>query len=406
MKRFSLKNFFKKKYILTEALLATAFTMIATFLISFIPMRAEFIKAVKQGFLDFDIYDLYFSGRHLPNLQRDSTIVIVELGADRNAIADQLSVLKKYSPAVIGIDADFDQEGNSADNFKLQQAIIQLGDTVSLGYSASSGNPGAPASNPIYSHQSGSGYINYSDRDSFSVIREYKPFINVNNAQFPAFTTAIIAKYDRAKFEKLKKRNNKTEVINYTGNLESYTSLSIDEFINADTTQQLENIIKGKIVLLGYFVKNAPPVIEDLFFSPVNRQVSGKSFPDMYGVVIHANILTMVLSDDYIAQSSSFTSYFFAAIIIFLFLMYILRQYKEKGHPKHGKFLLIQFLLILIVLYVFLQVFNLLQVKVPLLPVMIALVLSLELLGVYKNIALWMHKKYQFKTVFAHKHII
>jgi CHASE2 domain-containing sensor protein len=364
------------------------------------------MKAIKQGFLDFDIYDLYFAGRHLPNLQRDSDIVIVEIGANRSDIAGQLNILKKYSPAVIGIDADFDQQGEPADNLMLEEAIRQLGNKVCLGYAASSGNPAVPSSKPIYNQQVNSGYINYSDKDSFSVIREYKPFIRLNRSEYPAFTSAIIAKYDPEKFRQLKKRKNKNEVINYTGNLESYTNLSADEFVNADTTGQLETIVGGKIVLLGYFVKNAPPVIEDLFFSPVNPHVSGKSFPDMYGVAIHANILTMLLHEDYITQASGFMSYLFAAMLIFLFLLYMLHQYREKGHPKHGKFLLIQFLLILLMLYVFLQVFNLLQVKVPLLPVMIALVLSLELLGVYKNIALWMHKKYQYKTVFAHKHII
>ena len=35
-----------------------------------------------------------------------------------------------------------------------------------------------------------------------------------------------------------------------------------------------------------------------------------------------------------------------------------------------------------------------------------AWLLCVELLGVYKNIALWLHKKYNYKTVFAHKHII
>src|SRR5215813_4821682 len=103
MKKFSFKGFFEKHYVFKEALFATFFTILITFLISFIPMRSEFIKAVKQGFLDFDIYDLYFSGRHLPDLQRHNDIVIIEIGEDRTMIADQLAILKKYSPAVVGI---------------------------------------------------------------------------------------------------------------------------------------------------------------------------------------------------------------------------------------------------------------------------------------------------------------
>src|SRR5205085_12579780 len=116
-----------------------------------------------------------------------------------------------------------------------------------------------------------------------------------------------------------------------------------------------------------------------------------------------ANILSMILNDDYTFQASDFTRYILACVIIFLFLYYMLSQYRLKPHPKHGKFLLIQFLLVILMLYLFLEVFNLFLIKVPLLPIMIALVLCVELLGVYKNIALWLHKKYNYKTVFAHK---
>ena len=405
-KKFSFRNSIEKRYVVTEALAATAFTLLVTFLISFIPMRSEFIKAVKQGFLDFDIYDLYFAGRHLPDLKKDSNIVIIELGVDRNTIADQLIKLKRCSPAIVGIDADFSQPGNAEDNRKLTSAIAELGDHVCLGYAGSTREEIGTGKGIIYSNHVNSGYINYSDKDSLSVIREYRPFIKSNGVRYPAFTSAIVSKYNNGTYRMLEKRNHSVEVINYTGNLESYVSLSMEEFINADTTGQLESIVNSKIVLLGYFVKDNPPVIEDLFFSPVNKRVSGKSFPDMHGVVIHANILSMVLNEDYISQPSGFVSYLCSILIIFLFLLFILHQYKLKGHPRHGIFLLIQFLLILLVLYLFLQVFNLFQVKIPLLPIMISLVLCLELLGVYKNIALWLHKKYEYRTVFAHKHII
>ncbi|MEI9807940.1 MAG: hypothetical protein WDO16_08755 [Bacteroidota bacterium] len=84
----------------------------------------------------------------------------------------------------------------------------------------------------------------------------------------------------------------------------------------------------------------------------------------------------------------------------------MLSQYKKRKHPSHGKFLLIQFLLIIVMMYVFLQVFYLFHLKIPLLPIMIMLVLCVELLGVYQAIALWLNKKIHFRTVFNHKHSV
>ena len=413
MKNFSVTDFMEKHYVLMESLLATLFTIIITYGVSFIPIKYEFSKAIRVDFLGFDIYDLYYSGKHLKNSQRDTDIVIIEIANDRDSIAGQINRIQKYAPKVIGIDAVFEKEGeDNAGDVKLIEAISKSNNIVlasRVDIDSVTGKVGFVNNffeDKTYSFNSG--YINFLG-NKFSVIRNYPPFYKADDSLYTAFSSAIVKVFSPEKFEKLKKRNNQTEIINYTGNLESYTNLSKEQLIDSDTTHQLDNLLHNKIVLLGYFVKESPQtplVIEDLHFSPVNERISGKTYPDMYGVMMHANILSMVLNQKYVSQAPEPVSYFLAAGIIFLFLLYMLVHYKKKQHPKHGKFLLIQFLLVLIMLYVFLQVFILFHIKIPLLPIMIALVLCVELLGVYKNIALWMHRKYHYKTVFAHKHII
>jgi CHASE2 domain-containing sensor protein len=411
MKKFSFSSFLNKYYVLKESLLATLLTLIITYVVSFIPIKFEFSKAIRQEFLGFDIYDLYYSGKNLKNTQRDTSIVLIEIEKTREAIADQVSLIRKYSPAVIGIDAVFDKEGDPLGNIKLLQAINQS-DNIIFASRADIDSTTRKIKFIKNFFDEGrrfeSGYINFLG-NQFSVIRNYPPFYQTADSVYLAFTSAIVNNFAPGKFEKLKKRNNRTEIINYRGNLEYYPNLSKEQLTESDTTGQLESLLAGKIVLLGYFVKESPTtplVIDDLHFSPLNVQLSGKSYPDMYGVVIHANILSMVLNGNYARQVSNRWSYFFATLLIFFFLFYMLSHYKKKQHPKHGKFLLIQFLLILLMMYIFLQVFARFQIKVPLLPIMIALVLCVELLGVYKNIALWLHKKYKYKTVFTHKHII
>jgi hypothetical protein len=120
----------KRFYLLKESLLATVMILIITFSISYIPIKFEFTKPIRQGFLGFDIYDLYYSGKHLKNTTRDTNIVIVEIGNDRATIADQIILIQKYSPAVIGIDAIFDKEGEPLENIKLLQAIQQSNNII------------------------------------------------------------------------------------------------------------------------------------------------------------------------------------------------------------------------------------------------------------------------------------
>ena len=54
--------------------------------------------------------------------------------------------------------------------------------------------------------------------------------------------------------------------------------------------------IREKIVLVGIMGPNTKTLsTEDVYFTPMNKKYIGRSNPDMYGVVVHANIISMVL---------------------------------------------------------------------------------------------------------------
>jgi CHASE2 domain-containing sensor protein len=382
---------------------ATVVTLVITFVVSFIPFKFEFTKAIRQEFLGFDIYDLYYSGNHIKNTTRDTSIVLVEVGDDRAAIAGQISIIRKYSPAVLGVDVTFKQPGDTIPDALLVQALTRPDSIVFASEYTNTTKDIYVFKGNFFDEKDSrhqSGYINFLGTE-FSVVRNYPPFIEQDGTAYPAFSSAIIKKFSPEKYDELKKRHRETEIIDYRGNLETYTTISKQQLPYLDKSGQLKSLFEGKIVLLGYFVKKGEPlVLDDLHFSPLNEQVAGKSFPDIYGVAIHANILSMILSGSYASQASELFAYLMAAIIVFFFLWYLLSKYKKSPHPNHGWFLLLQFIIIVIMLYVFLQVFNLLHIKVPLLPIMVGLVLSVELLGVYKWIALWLNRKYNYTTVF------
>jgi len=395
-----------KIHYIKEAIVAAAIILGFTGLVSLLPLKFEFLKAIRQDVYGFDIYDLYYTEKNIQSTLRDNNIVVIQIADDRNSIADQINIIEKYHPAVIGIDAYFDRSRDTAD-IKFLKAIENKDNLVfGVRLDTLKSNPGDLIfkrnffDTGINSYKSG--YINFVGNE-FSVIRNYPPFLKLDGKEQLAFTSRIIQLYSPGRFDTLKNRKRPEEIINYSGNTEIYTCITKEELLEYDSTGQLSELFKNKIILVGYFIKYPPFVLNDLHFSPLNAQFAGKSFPDIYGVVIHANILSMILSGDYAKMASNSTAYLFAYLFTFLFLLYVIYLHSKKNHPAHAKILLIQFLLVLMVLYLFLQVYNLFLWKVPLLPLLISLVLCIELLGIYKIIALWLHKKTGYKTVFAHK---
>ena len=388
-----------------EALIAAAIIIIITSLISFLPLKFEFLKAIRQDVYGFDIYDLYYTGKNKNSVARDTNIILVQIADEREKIADQINIIRKYNPSVIGIDAVFENKKDSSGDFKFLQSFKNANNIIFATRLENENHQLTLRHNffETVNFRDQSGYINFVG-SKYSVVRTYAPFLKFNRDEQFAFTSRIAQLFSPDKFDKLKSRKHAEEIINYTGNTERYTSITKEELIEYDMKNQLSELFKNKIILLGYFIKYPPLfVLDDLHFSPLNDQFAGKSFPDMYGVVIQANILSMILDRNYAKLASKTTSYLFAFLITFLFLLYVIYLHSKKNHPTHAKILLIQFLLILFVLYFFLQVYNLFLWKVPLLPVLISLVLCIELLGIYKIIALWLHKKIGYKTVFTHK---
>src|SRR5436189_6422213 len=96
-----------KTQVLKESVIATIILLIATYLISFIPWSEEYGKALHQGFADFDIYDLYYSGKNKQNTTRDTNIILVQIDTGRANIAQQIELLGNCDPKIIAIDAFF-----------------------------------------------------------------------------------------------------------------------------------------------------------------------------------------------------------------------------------------------------------------------------------------------------------
>jgi len=317
---------------------------------------------VSQALGEFELTDYAFSNLR-PDPTVDQRIVLVNIGhVTRREVANQLNIIRQYKPKVIGIDGFFDCEGGLRDSVNCPELLDTLGNLLLTDAIKEAGNvvlvtkllqKTATANNPdnIDFYDS----IEYSDaapfaRNAFAnfptnadyqedvkLCRSFIPRLKVNGRYENSFAVEMARLYDSAKTKKLFDRGNDEEIVNYRGNVEltniklknlqnkdfgttnfrlMFYALDIDQLLNGEFDPEL---LKDRIVIMGYLGNYfGDPAWEDKYFTPLNKKVAGRANPDMFGVVVHANILAMILNSDYVGQLSDWTKYAIAALICIL----------------------------------------------------------------------------------------
>ena len=307
----SLKRFFG------EYLLLNCFIFGCVSLLSLVILNVSFFDPFTEAFHDFTLTDLYYTKAKDRNSIYKDNIVLVNLeNRNRKEIALLLQQLQTGKPKTIAIDAVFAGRKNEADS--LLQQTFQLNNNYIVSYIADFEKPEQSIYSDSFFTNHTAGYANIvGDAAEFSTIRYYYPFSNNQEA----FSSSILKHYNSATYQKLKKRTDQKTEIHYFGNLSNFQFYDFDEVMDpAFAVDQ----IKDKIVLIGFLglpsKRNTVQLDEDKLFTPLNPRLSGRSYPDMYGTVIHANILRMALEDDHIRVIPSWLT----AIISFLLIWFIL----------------------------------------------------------------------------------
>jgi len=148
------------------------------------------------------------------------------------------------------------------------------------------------------------------------------------------FSIKIASIFNKDATHRFLDRGRDFELINYKRNYEKYITLDWDSVLSSDNDL---SFIRNKIVLMGYMgtdlrTKNT----EDNFFTPLNDKYVGKTLPDMYGVVIHANVISMIMEGDFLYFIPEWLTIVLTALIIFLtmcFLDLYRRRYEMWYEP-------------------------------------------------------------------------
>lgn len=362
-----------------QYLLINLFVFALAGLLSLFADHAGLFEPFRRALHDFTVTDLCYSGAVQAGGAKayPDDIVVVNVGhRSRYEIAQMIERVQACHPRVMGFDILFSSRADTGNNYL--KAVFGRCDNcvVSSRGNFESSEKGALADPGLLREDSG--YANLAGIDKeHATVRYFYPYYNGR----AAFTTAIIKKYDARLAAKLDSTRNVPLAINYSGGEPAFRRLdygSLNEGIDSSR-------IKDKIVLFGYLgAEPAMPdshvrpytIDEDRLFTPLNDRLSGRSYPDMYGVLVHANILRMMLQENYITLVPEWGVWLAAFLISWLLVPVVCHWFHTKGVWFHALSRLLQLIVGAAVVGGSLLLYSYAHIKLePLLPAFIVLLL-------------------------------
>ncbi|HMV07317.1 MAG TPA: CHASE2 domain-containing protein [Cyclobacteriaceae bacterium] len=344
-----------KKSFWLDAVIATSFTFILMWgLVKITQLRLfDAFDSIGQALGDVELTDYVFQNLRDDPLP-DTSIVVVNIGyLTRRELAQQIAIISQFEPKVIGIDAFFHCGTRPRDtlncpalkdtlgNAFLGQVIKDAGNVVLVTKLMQSRKlqstdledvyDSLVLSDPIYRDSAAArGFASLETgaafQDDVKTCRSFNPSMMVNGNRELAFSVQMAMMYDSVKTKEFLERDNFSEVINYRGNIvdvfgqtnypQMYYTLDVSDVFQGNF---LPGMIKDKIVIFGFLgSKLGDPTWSDKFYTPLNKKMAGKANPDMFGVVVHANIVSMIMNRDYVNKMDKWQEISMAVIICLL----------------------------------------------------------------------------------------
>lgn len=383
----------------------------------------DLFDPIGDAFGDMEFTDIYFS-QLLDDPVADENVVLVNVGLEsRGVIAMMLDSISKYDPAVIGIDLFFrNQKEDTLGDLMLMEACGRVENLVlvtKLNQTLLNENPDEydtiEWSHPMFTWNAQPAFSNLiTDADfqeDLKMCREFFPQLKTTDGKNNvAFGVKMASYIDSVKAQHFLDRGHEVEVINYRGNVLDYGATKFgNKYFALDTYDVLDgnfigDIIKDKVVIFGFLGEELGDIenFEDKFFTPLNETYIGRAFPDMYGAVVHANIVSMILNDDSVFYLEDWQKYVIMLVGLFINIMVFSWIYKKLPNWYDGLTKLIQLAEFTGLVYFMIYMMDLYSLKLDLTLLLFAVALSgdgLEVFyGVVKNSISKQGRKELFKT--------
>lgn len=421
------------KKLLVKGVAVTLFVFFTMWAVSKITDYKVFqaFDPISQALAEFELTDYVFS-RFRPVPVPDPRIVLVNIGPlSRREVAQQIQIISQYHPKVIGIDGFFNCEGGYRDTINCPQLLDTLGNLLLSNAIHEAGNvvlvsrllqsdsldkanaydvyDSMEYSDPMFSDYARNAYANLSTgatyQEDVKICKSFMPRMMVKGKEKLAFSVMMAKLYDSAITQQFLDRNNYEEIINFRGNFEvpDVKIKSLRERMDSTSAfrtlcyaidwkplqegDYLPVMFENSIVIFGFLGNYfGDPSWNDKFFTPLNLKIAGRANPDMFGVVVHANIVAMILNKDYVNQIDLWVQIVIAFGVCFLNVL--LFNWMDRNFPAlyDGLSVVIQIIEIVIVSLFIIYVFGRFNLKLDLTLTIAALALIGPCFDVYKSV--------------------
>lgn len=351
---------------------------------------------------DFQVTDIVFSQLREDPIA-DDRIVLVNIGAEsRGTLGIMVDKVNQHNPAALAMDTYFYVERDTLEDMILEGALNSVENLIMV--SKMLVNDDGVADTVLYSHpkfisNAVAAHANLdaiaASQDELKFCRQFWPMrTDKTGNEHVALGIKLASYLDPEKAEKFLARNKEIELVNFKGNVLDFGASKFGtKYIALDWSDVLQEnftpeTIEGKLVIfcyLGDYLGDRTS-FEDKYITPLNAIYAGRTLPDMYGGVIHANIVSMVLSDDPVNNMSLNWEIIIAIVLCFLNVTLFSLIYKKIPKWYDGSTKLIQLVELLFFYFLMVQIFDSYNYYVDLTIALVAIALSGDALEVYYGV--------------------
>jgi len=126
--------------------------------------------------------------------------------------------------------------------------------------------------------------------------------------------------------------------------------------------------------------------------------------PDMYGILIHANIVSMIINNQFINHAPKWLVYLLTLFLTFIYVVVFSYFYVKKHLYFHVAAKLIQLVTFVIILWLVFLLFSKFHIYWPTKYLIVSVILSVDVLYLYEALAVLAYKKLKVKSIFVHDH--
>ncbi len=385
--------------LLKEAFFCMLFAFCVLGLVSIIGLNLGFFSPFKNAFKDFSYLDMYYSEKlsDSPVAVNEDIILLNIDRLNRKEIASLIAKVQNEAPKVIGLDVIFkNQEDPVWDQF-LSEYLRN--DKIVATYVLDEKNI-ITSNNHIVQNNVPAGYSNFNFDPKTEVVRNFRGVKKDKDTTYVSFGVLVAKKFMSGGWNsRLDDFLSKDIPINYSGNREIFLVLEFSDLMNQENVP----LLKDKIVLLGYLgnVNNHEYDIEDKHFTPMNDKFVGKSPPDSFGVVIHANIVKMLIEQDFVKVVPTWVTVIMTVLLTYLALAYFIWLNKKQLASYILRLNIMQLLFIVLFVWISLTLFKN-KVLFKTASITAVMVFSIGLIGFYKKLAHYLYRKFKWGGYFFH----